>query len=91
MSYDQLKVASLTHSVVYLCLLTVWLLPGLHGAEFVFGLTHGLGWIAMSLICIDAVRRRVIPIRTAVAVSVLGGIAPFFGTWEFFRHRPASL
>ena len=91
MTYDQLKVASLTHSIVYLALLTVWLLPGLHGPEFVFGLTHGVGWIAMSLACIVAVRLRVIPIRIAVAVAVLGGIGPFFGTWEFFRHRPASL
>ena len=91
MSYDQLKVASLTHSVVYVALLTVWLLPGLHGPEFVFGLTHGVGWIAMSLACVVAVRLRVIPIRIAVAVAVLGGIGPFFGTWEFFRHRPASL
>jgi hypothetical protein len=90
-TYEHLRAASLTHSVVYLALLTVWLLPGLHGAEFVFGLTHGVGWILMSLTCIVAVRLRVIPIRHAVAVAVLGGIAPFFGTWEFFRHRPASL
>jgi type IV secretory pathway VirB6-like protein len=45
----------------------------------------------MSLACIVAVRMRIIPLRIAVAVAVLGGIGPFFGTWEFFRHRPASL
>ena len=91
MTYDGLKVASAAHSVVYLALLAVWLIPGLHGPEFVLGLSHGVGWIVMSLACVAAVRLRVIPIRIAVAVAVLGGIGPFFGTWEFLRHRPASL
>ncbi len=91
MTYAHLRAASLTHSLVYVALLTVWLVPGLHGPEFVFGLSHGVGWILMSLACIVAVRMRIIPLRIAVAVAVLGGIGPFFGTWEFFRHRPASL
>ncbi len=91
MTYEHLRVASLTHSLVYVALLTVWLVPGLHGPEFVFGLSHGVGWILMSLACIVAVRMRIIPLRIAVAVAVLGGIGPFFGTWEFFRQRPASL
>jgi hypothetical protein len=84
-SFQRLKVASFTHSVVYLALLAVWLAPGLHGAEFVLGLTHGLGWIAMSLACVAAVRLRVIPLRLAVAVAVLGGVGPFFGSAEFVR------
>ena len=85
MTFEQLKVASFTHSAVYLALLTVWLVPGLHGAEFVLGMTHGVGWILMSLACIVAVRRRVIPLRLAVAVAVLGGIGPFIGSLEFVR------
>jgi len=47
MTFDRLKLASFTHSTVYAILLTVWLIPGLHPEEFVFGLAHGLGWIAM--------------------------------------------
>jgi hypothetical protein len=96
-SFQRLKIASFTHSVVYLALLFVWLVPGLHGAEFVLGLSHGLGWIAMSLACVVGVRLRTIPLRLAVAVAVLGGIGPFFGSAEFVRverqrraaHRPA--
>ena len=93
MTFQALKTASFAHSAVYLALLTVWLVPGLHGAEFVLGMTHGVGWIAMSLACIVAVRLRVIPIRIAVAVAVLGGIGPFIGTVEFVRferHRVVS-
>ncbi|MFT4036037.1 MAG: hypothetical protein QM679_10740 [Patulibacter sp.] len=78
---------SLAHSLVYATLLAVWLLPGLHHAEFVFGLTHGVGWIAMSLLCVTAAARRLIPVRTALAVAVLGGIGPFIGTYEFMRLR----
>jgi hypothetical protein len=78
---------SLLHSVIYTTLIVVWLLPGLAGAEFVFGLSHGLGWIAMSLLCVTAAARRWIPVRTALAVAVLGGIGPFIGTYEFMRLR----
>ena len=35
----------------------------------VFGWAHGLGWILMSLLCIDAVRRRVIPLWLGVMVA----------------------
>ena len=85
-TYDRLKVASFVHSAIYVTLLTVWLVPGLHGAEFVFGMAHGVGWIVMSLVCIVAVRLRVISLRLAVAVAVLGGVGPFFGTAEFVRE-----
>ena len=85
-TYDRLKLASFLHSGVYVALLVVWLVPGLHGLEFVFGLTHGVGWIVMSLACLAAVRLHVISLRLAVAVVVLGGVGPFFGTAEFIRE-----
>jgi hypothetical protein len=82
-TFEQLKLLSFAHSAIYLTLLTVWLVPGLHGAERVFGWAHGLGWILMSLLCIDAVRRRVIPLWLGVTVAVIGGIGPFAGTAGF--------
>ena len=83
MTFEQLKWLSFAHSAVYLTLLTVWLTPGLTGAEMVFGWAHGIGWIAMSLLCIDAVRRRVIPLWLGVTVAVIGGIGPFAGSVGF--------
>ena len=83
LTFGRLKWASFTHSAIYVVLLVVWLVPGLHGLEAVFGMAHGLGWIAMSLACIAALRLRVIDLRLAVAVSVLGGIGPFIGSYEF--------
>ena len=86
-TYDRLKYASFTHSLIYATLLAVWIIPGLHQEEFVFGLAHGLGWIAMSLACLYAARRRIIGTRLAVAVVVIGGIGPFVGSYEFARAR----
>ncbi|MEA2129214.1 MAG: hypothetical protein QOJ85_2105 [Solirubrobacteraceae bacterium] len=86
LTFERLKWASFTHSAIYTVLLVVWLVPGLHGFEMVFGMAHGLGWIAMSLACIAALRLRVIDLRLAVAVAVLGGIGPFVGSLEFLRQ-----
>jgi lauroyl/myristoyl acyltransferase len=88
--FATLKRASFTHSAIYLALLTVWLVPGLHPWEFAFGLAHGLGWIAMSLACLYAARERIISVRLAVAVVVIGGIGPFVGSYEFVRAQRAA-
>lgn len=76
------------HSCVYIGLLVVWLVPGL-AAEAVLGLTHGIGWILMSIACIVALALRVIDLRLATAVAILGGIGPFIGSYEFIRQDRA--
>jgi hypothetical protein len=78
---------SLLHSLVYAVLIAVWLIPGLPRAEAVFGMTHGLMWIGMSLVCIALAARRMLPVRTGMAVAIIGGIGPFIGTYEFMRLR----
>jgi hypothetical protein len=90
LSYRALKRLSFTHSAIYLTLLTVWLVPGLHQLEFVFGLAHGLGWIAMCVLCLAALRARVISLKLAVAVTVIGAVGPFVGTFEFVREERPS-
>ena len=86
LSFPTLKALSFTHSTIYACLLVVWLIPGLAPEEMVFGFAHGIGWICMVLLILAALRARVVPMRTAFAVTVLGGLAPFFGSWEFVRE-----
>ena len=85
-SFTTLKHLSFAHSTVYAILLAVWLIPGLHTLEFVFGLAHGLGWIAMCLFSIEALRARVISLQLAVAVAVIGAVGPFVGSYEFIRE-----
>jgi len=86
LSRGTLKKLSFAHSGVYVCLLIVWLVPGLALATSIFGFVHGIGWILMVLLILLALRARVVPLRTATAVAVLGAIAPFFGSYEFVRE-----
>jgi hypothetical protein len=90
LTFKRLEILSFCHSAVYLALLTVWLVPGLHGAEMVLGWCHGIGWIVMSILCLIAQRSGVVTLRLAVLVALVGGIGPFAGTIGFVyesRHR----
>jgi hypothetical protein len=55
------KRASYVELALFAGLLIVWIAPGLHGATFVFGLAHGLGFIALALLVWVAVMRREAP------------------------------
>ena len=86
--FTRLKWTSFTHSCIYTTLLICAFAIGKpQPATFVLGLTHGLLWIFMSLACLVCVRFRIVPLRLAVAVAVLGGIGPFFGSYEFVREQ----
>ncbi|MBO9533880.1 MAG: hypothetical protein J7513_12995 [Solirubrobacteraceae bacterium] len=78
---------SLVHSLIYATLLVAMFTDGPESLRSVLGWSHGLLWIAMSLVCVTAASRRLLPVRTALAVAVLGGVGPFIGTYEFIRLR----
>jgi hypothetical protein len=95
-TFRRLELASFTHSTVYLGLLICAFVLGNPEPEtFILGLSHGLIWIAMSLVCIAAARMRVIPFWLAVDVAVLGGLGPFAGSIGFLvadrRRGPAKV
>jgi len=88
LSFARLKWTSFTHSCVYAALLVSAFAAGKpEPLTFVLGMSHGLLWIFMALACTVATRLRVVPLRLAVAVAVLGGIGPFFGSYEFIREQ----
>jgi hypothetical protein len=88
LTFMRLKWASFTHSCVYTALLVSAFAAGKpEPLTFVLGWTHGLMWIFMSLACITAARLRVVSLKLAVAVAVLGGIGPFFGSYQFIREQ----
>jgi hypothetical protein len=95
-TFGRLEVVSFTHSCVYLALLiTAFGFGNPEPATFIFGLSHGLLWIAMSLVCLAAARARIIPWWLAVTVAVLGGLGPFAGSIGFIveqrrRNRSAA-
>jgi hypothetical protein len=78
-----LRYGSYTHSVVYVVLL--WAsFTDREGIVSVLGWAHGVGWIVMSLLSLEAVRRRVIPLWLGVMVAVVGGVGPFAGSLGFY-------
>jgi hypothetical protein len=93
-TFTRLKYLSFAHSAIYLGLLAMWLSDGPDGVRTALGWAHGVGWIAMSLLCIAAVRLRVIPLWLAVMVAVVGGVGPFAGSISFVlcerRAAPAE-
>lgn len=88
LTFNRLKWTSFAHSCVYLALLVSAFAAGKpEPLTFVLGLAHGLLWIGMSIVCVVAARLHVVSLRLAVAVAVLGGIGPFFGSFEFVREQ----
>jgi hypothetical protein len=84
----RLKWVSFGHSCIYTALLVcAFVASKPEPLTFALGLGHGLLWIAMSLTCIVCARLRLVSLRLAVAVAVLGGIGPFFGSYEFVREE----
>jgi len=83
-TFKRLELVSFTHSCIYLALLICWLGFGSPNPEtFILGMSHGVLWIVMSLVCAAAARARVIPFWLAVDVAVLGGLGPFAGSIGF--------
>jgi hypothetical protein len=93
-TFGRLEAVSFGHSTVYLALLVCAFALGNPEPEtFILGLSHGVLWIGMSLVCIAAARAHVIPFWLAVTVAVLGGLGPFAGSIGFVvadRRRSAT-
>jgi hypothetical protein len=88
LTFERLKWTSFAHSCIYLALLVCAFAAGSpQPLTFVLGLAHGLLWILMSVACLAAARARVVSVKLAVAVAVLGGIGPFFGSYQFVREQ----
>ena len=81
-----LRYGSYCHSIVYSVLL--WAaIDGRESIVSVLGWVHGIGWIVKSLLCLAAVRRRVIPPWLGVMVAVVGGVGPFAGSLGFYLEE----
>ena len=87
MTQATLRRISYLHSAIYVALLYVAFVDRHDELVTVFGWAHGLLWIAMALLCLEAVRRRIIPLWLGVMVAVIGGVGPFAGSAGFFVNR----
>lgn len=83
-----LRPLSYAHSVVFAALLAVWIAPGMLTATMILGWAHGVAWIVMSMLVVNAARRRTLPWSMVILVAVVGVfIGPFAGSWGFARER----
>jgi hypothetical protein len=85
-----IKAASFTHSAIYAGLLTCWIGGFAPDVKLVLGWGHGLGWFAMCALAVTGLRLRLIDLRLAVCIAVLGAVGPFIGTAEFVRQDRAQ-
>ncbi len=83
-----IKVASYVELALFGGLLTVWLLPGMEDATFVFGLAHGLGFIALAiLIWIAALRHEAPYTLLAATLTPVGPVGSVIAIAYLERRR----
>ena len=83
------KRVSLVELAIFAGLLVVWAIPGLKEATFVFGLSHGIGYIALCLLLWVAILRREAPFWLfAATLTPVGPVGSVIGIeWIERRER----
>jgi hypothetical protein len=88
--FQAVRLYSAIEATVFGALLVVWIGGLGEHAEFVLGLTHGLGWIALCvLVSVGAVKRIFPWPLLAATVSPLGPLGCTIGFEVLIRHRSA--
>jgi hypothetical protein len=87
MSVSALRRMSYAHSAIYCVLLWAAFVDRHDDLVLIFGWAHGIAWIVMSLLCLEAVRRRLIGLWLGVMVAVIGGVGPFAGSIGFYLEK----
>jgi hypothetical protein len=78
--FPWVKLASYVELGLFAALLVFWLLPGFEGETFVFGLSHGIGFIALCLLIWIAVLRREAPYwLLAATLTPVGPVGSVIG------------
>jgi len=81
------KVVSWLELGLFATLLVFWALPGFEHQTFIFGLSHGIGYIALCLLILLAVVRREAPWPLlAASLTPAGPLGTVIGIW-LIEHR----
>ena len=81
------KRASFVELAIFTGLLVVWIAPGLEGPTFVFGMAHGIGYIALCLLLWVAILRREAPFWLfAATLTPVGPVGSVIGI-EWIERR----
>jgi hypothetical protein len=85
------KAASYFELALFAGLLVVWLLPGLEEPTFVFGLAHGIGFIALALLIWFAILRKEAPYTLLAATLTPVGPVGSVIAIEYLERRGDDL
>jgi hypothetical protein len=89
--FGWVKVASYVELGLFAALLLFWLLPGFEDETFVFGLSHGIGFIALCLLIWIAVLRREAPYwLLAATLTPVGPVGSVIGIGVIERRPPKA-
>jgi hypothetical protein len=88
--FPWVKWASYVELALFAALLFFWLLPGFEGETFVFGLSHGIGFILLCLLVWIAVLRHEAPYTLlAATLTPAGPVGSVIGiAWIERRQLP---
>jgi hypothetical protein len=87
--FPWVKRASYVELGLFAALLVFWLLPGFEHETFVFGLSHGIGFIALCLLIWIAVLRREAPYwLLAATLTPVGPVGSVIGIGVMERKSP---
>jgi hypothetical protein len=85
--FQAVRLYSALEATLFTALLVVWIGGLGERAEFVLGLTHGIGWIVLCVLVFAGAQRRVFPWPLlAATVSPLGPIGCTLGFEVLLRH-----
>jgi len=88
--YAWVKRVSFVELAVFAGLLIVWAIPGMEQATFVFGLAHGIGYLALCLLLWIAILRREAPFWLfAATLTPVGPVGSVIGI-EWIDRREAG-
>ena len=84
------KRASWLELAIFAVLIVVWLLPGFDRETFIFGLTHGIGYIALCILIWVAILRHEAPYTLlAATLTPVGPLGSVIGIEVIERRRRA--
>jgi hypothetical protein len=88
--FPWVKAASYIELALFAALLFFWLMPGFEGETFVFGLSHGIGFIVLCLLVWIAVLRHEAPYTLlAATLTPAGPVGSVIGIAVIERRRGA--
>lgn len=86
--FGWVKLASYVELGLFAALLVFWLLPGFEHETFIFGLSHGIGFIALALLIWIAVLRREAPYwLLAATLTPVGPVGSVIGVGVLERRE----